>query len=183
MVDELLAAAGLRAAALDAIAFGAGPGSFTGVRIAAAVTQGIALAHDLPVARISTLAALAQGAWREHGARRLFPAIDARKQQIYWAHYQIIDDDATVTCINPDTLGPADSLAIPTAGTWAGIGSAWTVYRDRLTALAGPLVEPIGSILYPHAADIAALGCGAVESGELVDADLALPIYLRPGVD
>lgn len=182
MVDELMTEANLTVAALDGIAFGAGPGSFTGVRIAAAVAQGIALACDLPVGRVSTLAALAQGTWRELGARHLLPAIDARKQEIYWACYRVLDGDDTVTCICPDALGPIDSINLPEPGAWVGIGTGWVVYREALLARTGSQVELIESIRYPHATDVAALGVALLASGQAVRAEEALPSYLRAGI-
>ncbi|KYP95675.1 hypothetical protein BG74_08480, partial [Sodalis-like endosymbiont of Proechinophthirus fluctus] len=86
--DSLLAEAGITLDSLDALAFGRGPGSFTGVRIGIGIAQGLALGADLPLIGISTLAALAEGAWRQTGACQVLTAIDARMGEVYWAAYR-----------------------------------------------------------------------------------------------
>ena len=96
MLDELLAEAGLSYRQLDGLAFGCGPGSFTGLRIACGVAQGLALGADLPVLAISTLAALAQQAFRQHGRRQILSAFDARMAEVYWAAYRIDQTDLAV---------------------------------------------------------------------------------------
>ncbi|MEN8214710.1 MAG: tRNA (adenosine(37)-N6)-threonylcarbamoyltransferase complex dimerization subunit type 1 TsaB, partial [Pseudomonadota bacterium] len=85
MIDELLATSGVGRRRLDAIAFGRGPGSFTGVRIATAITQGVSLGLDIPVVPVSSLQALAQGVTRTSGYRQVAAAFDARMQEVYWA--------------------------------------------------------------------------------------------------
>ncbi|MGB5065729.1 MAG: tRNA (adenosine(37)-N6)-threonylcarbamoyltransferase complex dimerization subunit type 1 TsaB, partial [Candidatus Competibacter sp.] len=94
MIEAVLAEAGLRPAQLDAVAFGRGPGAFTGVRIAVGIAQGIAFAADLPVVPVSTLAALALGVGRETGHARLAVALDARMSEVYWGTYVVTADDA-----------------------------------------------------------------------------------------
>ncbi len=91
MLNSLLQEADLSPARLDGLAFGCGPGSFTGVRIAAGVAQGVALGADLPVVRVSTLAALAQGYFRQSGHTSVLPAFDARMQEVYWGCYRLQD--------------------------------------------------------------------------------------------
>jgi len=94
MIEAVLAEVGLRPAQLDAVAFGRGPGAFTGVRIAVGIAQGIAFAADLPVVPVSTLAAVALGVGRETGYARLAVALDARMSEVYWGTYAVTADDA-----------------------------------------------------------------------------------------
>ena len=93
MIDELLVEAGIALKQVDALVFGRGPGAFTGVRIATGMVQGLAFATGKPVIGISNLAALAQRAWREHGAQNVCAAIDARMDEVYWGCYQLRDGD------------------------------------------------------------------------------------------
>ncbi|MDI9229458.1 tRNA (adenosine(37)-N6)-threonylcarbamoyltransferase complex dimerization subunit type 1 TsaB, partial [Serratia bockelmannii] len=88
LVQELLQVQQLELTALDALAFGRGPGSFTGVRIGIGIAQGLALGANLPMIGVSSLATMAQGAWRLTGATRVLAAIDARMGEVYWAEYQ-----------------------------------------------------------------------------------------------
>ncbi|MDM8563559.1 tRNA (adenosine(37)-N6)-threonylcarbamoyltransferase complex dimerization subunit type 1 TsaB, partial [Candidatus Marithioploca araucensis] len=97
MADELLTEAGLKPIELEGIAFGRGPGSFTGLRIASGVAQGIAFAADIPVAPISSLATLAQAAYIENGAQKVLAAIDARMSEVYWGMY-VIDKQGIMRC-------------------------------------------------------------------------------------
>lgn len=103
MMDALLAEAEIALSALDALAFGCGPGSFTGVRIATGVVQGAAFGADLPVVPVSTLAALAQRRYREQGEKHLLPAYDARMDELYWGCYRI-GDDGLAHPLNDDLL-------------------------------------------------------------------------------
>gem|GEM_PF-6555701 len=98
MIKQLLAESGVALNALDAIAFGRGPGAFTGVRIAIGVVQGLAFALERPVLPVSNLAALAQGALREHGVQQVAAAIDARMDEVYWGCYQAAEGEMRLAC-------------------------------------------------------------------------------------
>ena len=111
MVDAVLAEAGLTPADLDVVAYGRGPGSFTGVRIGTGVAQGIAFGADLPVAAISTLAALAQGAVRRHGASRILAAIDARMGEVYWAGFEV-DENGLVREVLAEAVSSPERVAV-----------------------------------------------------------------------
>ena len=126
MMNELLAEAGVALTALDAIAFGRGPGAFTGVRIAVGVAQGAAFAADLPVVPVSTLAALAQRGFRESGGRRLLPAYDARMQEVYWAAYEV-DAQGLVSIRVADEVSAPDQVTLPDGEGWQGVGPAGAV--------------------------------------------------------
>ncbi|MEK7322036.1 MAG: tRNA (adenosine(37)-N6)-threonylcarbamoyltransferase complex dimerization subunit type 1 TsaB [Pseudomonadota bacterium] len=181
MVDELLREADLSPGVLDAVAFGRGPGAFTGLRIAAGVAQGIAFGVDLPVVAVSSLAALAQGLYRERGAARVLAAIDARIGEVYWGKYEA---DATGLMIlrGEERVVPPGEVSLPEGGDWHGVGSAWGIYGDSLrTRLSGRLAT-IDAARYPRACDVAVLAAAAYRRGEAVSAELAAPVYLRDEV-
>ena len=124
MIDQLLAEAGIRVSDLDALAFGRGPGSFMGVRIAAGVTQGIAFAWDLPVVPISTLAAIAQTAHAETGATSVLSAIDARMNEVYWGAYRL-SDDGCMELTGKEIVILPEQVNCPGEHDWCGAGSGW----------------------------------------------------------
>ncbi|MEJ2565557.1 MAG: tRNA (adenosine(37)-N6)-threonylcarbamoyltransferase complex dimerization subunit type 1 TsaB [Gammaproteobacteria bacterium] len=178
MIDELLNEAGFTAGSLDAVAFGRGPGAFTGLRIAASVIQGIAFAADLPVAPVSSLAALAQGAHRETGAPGVLAAIDARIQEVYWGVYRC-DDSGHVRLVGDESVSSPEQVSLPGGDGWVGAGSGWGSYPERLQRrLAGSLTG-WDARRYPHARDVAVLGADALGRGGMVSAERALPVYLR----
>jgi tRNA threonylcarbamoyladenosine biosynthesis protein TsaB len=181
MVEELLAESGLELARLDALAFGRGPGSFTGVRVAAGVVQGLAFGADLPVAPVSSLQAVAQGAWREGGNARVLAAFDARMGEVYWGAYEV-DERGLMTAAMDDLASPPEAVPVPGGSGWLGAGEGWGAY-------AGVLAERIGGKLVgtepdrlAHALDVAALGAAVHARGESVSADRALPVYVRDKV-
>lgn len=176
MLDALLRDAGVKLAQLDGIAFGMGPGSFTGVRIACGVTQGLALGANLPVAGICTLEALAGAS----GHDKVIAALDARMNELYHAVYEKHDGEWKVMS-EPCLCKPEDAPKV--AGMdWFGVGSGFTVNSAALqTRYAGQLQGMDGAAV-PQAAAIAALGARRFARGAGVDAALALPLYLRDKV-
>lgn len=180
MLDSLLVDAGLNLADLDAVAFGRGPGAFTGVRIATGVVQGIAFASELPVVPVSTLAALAQGAYREFGCERTAAAIDARMDEVYWASYEVKDGNAVA--LGRELVTPPSNVPMLEGRDWCGIGSGWLTYRDELIERQGNVVTQVQGGCYPHAQDIATLAAAVLADGRVVTAEQALPIYLRDQV-
>ena len=178
MIDELLSEAELTVAGLDGVAFGRGPGAFTGLRIAAGVIQGIAFAADLPVAPVSSLAALAQGAHRETGASRVLAAIDARIQEVYWGIY-LCDDAGHVRLVGDEAVSAPDRVSVPDGDGWVGAGSGWGSYSEPLQRRLGGRLAGWDERRYPRARDVAVLGADGVERGATVSAEGALPVYLR----
>ncbi len=173
MLDALLKEAGVKLAQLDGIAFGMGPGSFTGVRIACGVTQGLALGANLPVAGICTLQALAEAS----GRPRVIVALDARMGEIYHAAYEK-HDGAWATVSEPCLCKPEDASPVP-GNDWFGAGSGYAIYSAALSGrYAGQLMSADGSAV-PQAAAIAILGAAQFAQGRGVDAAEALPLYLR----
>ncbi len=181
MLDDLLQESGLKPAQLDAIAFGCGPGSFTGVRIAAGVAQGVALGADLPVVRISTLAALAQGYFRQSGQRRVLPAFDARMQEIYWGCYEL-QESGLMQALFPDEITPAAEITMPQGDGWYGVGTGWESYGETISNVLATAVESVTLGLFCSAHDVALLGAAGFEQGRAVAAEQALPQYLRDNV-
>lgn len=177
MVQELVAEAGIVLSAVDAIAFGRGPGAFTGIRIAIGVVQGLAFALERPVLPVSDLAVIAQRAWREHGAERVAVAIDARMDEVYWGCYQL--DGAEMSLAGSEAVLPPEQVGLPrsSAAGWFGAGTGWG-YRHRMPVQCSAL----DASLLPHARDLLVLAQPAWARGEAVAAELAQPVYLRDNV-
>jgi tRNA threonylcarbamoyladenosine biosynthesis protein TsaB len=181
MVERLLSGAGLAVGQLDAVAFGRGPGSFTGLRIGCGVVQGIAFAADLPVVPVSTLAAMAQGAVRQWQREKIVPAIDARMEEVYAAAYQV-DEDGLVRLVTEECVCRPEQLTPLEGAGWFGVGSGWQSYGEVLAAALGDALEGWEADFYPHARDVALLAAAAYEKGLTVPAEQALPVYLRDQV-
>lgn len=181
MVESLLVEAGLNIHQLDAVAFGRGPGSFTGVRIAASVVQGIALGADLPVVAVSSLATLALGAMRETGLERVMAALDARMQEVYWGVYQR-DGRGLPVVLGKEYVCSPTTVVFPDAVAGAGAGSGWDTYAEDLMQQAGERILRVLPDLEPRALDVANLGADQLQRGITVRAEEAIPVYLRDQV-
>lgn len=181
MCEEVMAEAGLKLVALDGIAFGRGPGSFTGLRIATSVAQGLAFGADKPVIGISDLAALARGAWRKHGWTRVIAALDARMGEVYCGAFTL-DAAGIPTLVGAETVGAAAAVALPRDGDWAIAGPGWTVHGDEFRSRLGRQAAGGDGRLLPSAVDVAALGAVAFAAGEGGPARSARPTYLRDKV-
>ena len=181
MVDSLLAEAQLKPQQLDAIAFGRGPGAFTGVRIATSVTQGIAFGADLPVVPVSTLEVVAQGAYRQHGCADIICAMDARMNEVYFAAYKV--KDGRVICVADEAVcKPEDIPSIDESIIWSGVGTGWEVYDEALAKRFTDKVTCLDAKALPHAQDVVFLAQTYFSEGKAVSAEEALPIYLRDNV-
>lgn len=176
MIKQLLADSGVALSAVDAIAFGRGPGAFTGVRIAIGVVQGLAFALERPVLPVSNLAALAQGALRERGVQQVAAAIDARMDEVYWGCYRA--EQGEMRLVGHEAVLAPERVALPSgAGDWYGVGTGWG-YAERLAATVGGC----DAAALPSAQDILQLATFAWARGEAVVAEQAQPVYLRDNV-
>lgn len=175
--EELLAEAGIARAQLDAIAVGRGPGAFTGVRLAVALAQGIALALDRPVLPISTLATLALRADVAAGTP-ILAAIDARMGEIYLGQF-VRDADGLVTAAADETIAVPATVVMPGDTRWFGIGSGFAAADAALPAALGARLSHYDAAALPHAADLARLAARAFARGEAVAPERVEPAYLR----
>lgn len=177
MVDDALRAAGCVLRDMGAIAFGAGPGSFTGVRIGCGVAQGLALGAQLPVVPVPTLAALAQEVYRERGWRRVLACLDARMREVYVATY-VREGDAWREA-HAASVVPPDSVEVPAderVGEWSGAGNGFAAYP----ALAGRIcLSAVDAQARPTAQAVGELALPRARAGEGVAAADALPLYVR----
>jgi tRNA threonylcarbamoyladenosine biosynthesis protein TsaB len=175
MIGELLAEAGLGTRELDGIAFGKGPGSFTGLRIGCGIAQGLALGADLPVVGVVTLEAMA---WA-HSPGKIIASLDARMHEVYYAAYERTESGLT-RHIAPGVFKP-DAVPLPEGEGWRGRGNGFSSYP--------PLAERLGARLagfeaeaWPDARAIAELALPAFLAGEALPADRAEPFYVRDKV-
>ena len=178
MVAALLQETGFKIGDMDGIAYGSGPGSFTGVRIAIAVAQGIAFATGLPVAPISTLAAIAWETGRRQGVDRIAVALDARLEEVYWGTYRAAADGG-VLLLGEERVCSPEQASLPEVGEWVGAGNGWALYADCLSR---PALKTWWSDYGPTAEAVARLGALAYRQGRLVGAEQVLPVYLRDEV-
>lgn len=180
MIDALMSEAGLVAVQLDGLALGRGPGAFTGIRIATGIIQGIAFAADLPVAEISSIAALAQGSYRKHESQSVMAGIDARMNEVYWCCYQL--ELGLMTPCMEEGVYKAENVPLPKSPpeqNWQGAGTAWESYAEVLASRTSEFTSEIFPDSFPEAIDILQLALNKFEIGDVVSAELVSPVYLR----
>jgi tRNA threonylcarbamoyladenosine biosynthesis protein TsaB len=175
-IEALLAGAGLRVGDLDGVAYGAGPGSFTGLRIACGVAQGIAAARGIPVLGVGTLAALAEGS----DAPRVIACLDARMGEVYHAAFE--KRDGVLHEVTPPGLRRPDSVPLPPGDGWTGCGQGFAAHRAALAARLGARLAAVQPDAAPSAAAILRLAAPRFAAGEGGDAATAAPVYLRERV-
>jgi tRNA threonylcarbamoyladenosine biosynthesis protein TsaB len=179
MADELLREAGLAARDLDAVAFGRGPGGFTGLRIAAGIAQGLAAGNRLPVLPVSNLAAVAAAAARIKGAVRVLACMDARMGQVYWAAFDCAG--AAPVLVGSEHLAAPAAVAPPGTATWFGAGHGFAAYPELPMRL-GTLLAGVDPTVLPRAADVARIAAVDYAAGKGLAASSGLPVYLRDDV-
>lgn len=176
MVQELLHDAGLQLNQLDAIAFGAGPGSFTGVRTACGITQGLAFGAKVPAIGLVTLEAMAQACRELSGASNVLAVLDARMGEVYWAQYQYDAAKGWQAVVAPALCAPEAVAPVDAEGLVA-CGNGFSAYPDALAGL--PCAAGAHADVMPHARHIAQLAQLAFAEGKAVSAAEAQPLYLR----
>ncbi|GHD40099.1 tRNA threonylcarbamoyladenosine biosynthesis protein TsaB [Marinobacter persicus] len=187
MVRELLAGHGLSPTDLDALAFARGPGSFTGLRIATGVVQGLAWGLELPVVPVSSLAAVALAAIEQQSLRTgdgIAVAFDARMGEVYWGAFEC--QGSLPVAVGPERVCAPDLVALPATGepspaSWFGAGSGWKFQESMPGSVTGTLTGH-DETLVPHAAQVARLAEVAYRRGETVSAEQAQPVYVRDEV-
>lgn len=181
MIQVLMADSGRSFARLDGIACGVGPGSFAGVRIGVGVVKGLALAQDLPVVPVSSLAMLAQREMHLRNAAAVAVAIDARMSEIYFGAYRR-DAQGRAVAEFPDRVCAAAAAPALAAGGWAGAGTGWAAYEPELRAALKTPVESVDAAALPHAGDALLLALPEFIAGRTLSADALVPAYLRDQV-
>ncbi|HEX6137992.1 MAG TPA: tRNA (adenosine(37)-N6)-threonylcarbamoyltransferase complex dimerization subunit type 1 TsaB [Casimicrobiaceae bacterium] len=174
LIGRMLAQDGTPLAAVDGIAFGAGPGSFTGVRIACGVAQGLAFGADLPVFAVPTLGAIAHAAWRLHGTPRVIACLDARMREVYVAAYA--RNESAWTLASEPAVRRPDDIEAPAGGQWHGAGNGFAVYPQLAQRLCLAGFDPL---VIPDAQSIAEWAWPQLLAGEGVPAERAEPLYVR----
>lgn len=182
MIEQLLANAGLTPTSLDGIAFGCGPGSFTGVRIAAATAQGLAFGAGLGVIPISSLQTLAQGAKRSHNANHVLAAFDARMGEVYWGAFTVDANDLMLPVIDESVCAP-DAVPLPqttNGDAWVAVGSGIDQYHDVIVSSCES-IAPLRVVheCWPEAQDVHRAALPKALLGQYVSAEEATPVYLR----
>lgn len=176
MLAGLLADCGISLAQLDGIVCGVGPGSFAGVRVGVGFVKGLALGLNRPVAGVSSLAMLAQGAIRRHGAARVLAAIDARMNEVYFGVYEA--DQGLARLRGEEIVAPPAGLP-GCSGTYAAAGSGWQAYGEALRERLAVQFSSVEGEALPHAADALTLAASEFAAGRVLDGAALLPVYLR----
>ncbi|UZE97135.1 tRNA (adenosine(37)-N6)-threonylcarbamoyltransferase complex dimerization subunit type 1 TsaB [Alkalimarinus alittae] len=194
MIQQVLKDSGTRADELDAIAFGRGPGSFTGLRIAAGVTQGLAYGLGIKVVPVSTLEAMALEAFMVGGHQQVVTAIDARMDEVYWGAFEIADNK--VIAIQPECVSKPEQVALAegrfdgvgsaSVGQFSGVGSGWS-FIQRMPETVQNRVAVVDEALMAKAEYIAKIAdskfsASGGASDDIVSAEFAIPVYLRDTV-
>jgi len=182
MIKKQMAAACLSFNQLDAIAFSRGPGSFTGLRICASITQGLAIAHNLPVIPVSSLAILAQGAYREDNNKsNVVACLDARREEVYWGCYR--EQAGLMTLVGEEmVIAPGSVTVVGEGGAWHGVGSGFKSYETELANNPQVNLTSIEAQRFPLAQDAMEFAKNSWLNKETVDASLAIPTYLRDNI-
>ncbi|WP_448214053.1 tRNA (adenosine(37)-N6)-threonylcarbamoyltransferase complex dimerization subunit type 1 TsaB [Colwellia sp. MEBiC06753] len=182
MVDRLLAESGFKLSDFDALVYGRGPGSFTGVRIGIGVAQGLAFAADIPTIGISTMQAMAQQAFVAHQQEKVSVAIDARMSEVYCSNWQANEQGIMQLTDSEQVMSPGDfaKQMLEQDNPVYGVGTGWQAYSAELNAICAN--QNNIEVLYPNAKYMLAQAKQALALGEAVPAEQAQPVYVRDTV-
>jgi len=174
--DELLGAAGIDLNSLDAIAFGRGPGSFTGLRVSVAVAQGLAAASGVPLLPVSSLLCLAERAWHEAPFERALVCVDAHMGEVYWALAE--HRGGLVEIVGDERLGAPADVGPPGAAPWCAVGNGFAAHAEALAPLTRAAAKVLPDLV-PAAAALLPKAKRDLEAGLITRPEAALPVYLR----
>ncbi|WP_020683067.1 tRNA (adenosine(37)-N6)-threonylcarbamoyltransferase complex dimerization subunit type 1 TsaB [Marinobacterium rhizophilum] len=178
MAEALLREAGLSVGDLDAVAFGRGPGSFTGIRIATGIAQGLAFAADVPVLPISTLAAMALEQGRALGHDRVIAALDARMNEIYWCAYRL--ENGLPEALLDEQVCAAGDVRLLEEARWLGVGPGFNYRADMSAAVQAAITAPVLEV-YPRASAMLPIAASDLARGRGLAPEDGLPVYIREG--
>jgi tRNA threonylcarbamoyladenosine biosynthesis protein TsaB len=176
ITDELLAAADIGLQSLDGIAFGRGPGSFTGLRVSVAVAQGLAAVTGVPLLPVSSLLCLAERAWQEAGCERAVVCVDAHMGEVYWAIAE--RRVGVVEIVGDERLGAPVEVVVPEGSGWCAVGSGFAAHPEPLAALTRAAVKVLPELV-PSAAALLPQAKRDLTAGRTTSPAAALPVYLR----
>jgi tRNA threonylcarbamoyladenosine biosynthesis protein TsaB len=175
MIEILLNKAKINLAEVNLISFGQGPGSFTGLRIAAGVCQGIAYSHDIPIIALSSLRILAQGAYRKFSENNIAVLQDARMSEIYWGCY--IENNGIMKLSGVEDVTKPEMIQLANNKNWYSVGEAWLSYPDKLVLGKDVIINK--EFNYPNAIDMIALAKNEYDNGNCISVEQVNPVYIR----
>ena len=181
MLEEVIAEAGISKSDIDAIAFGNGPGAFTGVRIATSIAQGLAFSLDVPVIPVSTLAAMAQQAMDLDQVNQVATALDARMNEVYFSTFEKDAEGYTKETMQAVVIPPA-KVSMPKGKNWVAVGNAWEVYAAEFNDDLMQQIISVKANIYPAAGEIARIAQKTLKLGDVQSIEQALPVYIRDTV-
>lgn len=180
-VDEVLGEAGITLSQVDALAVGRGPGSFTGVRIAAGIAQGLGFSQSIPLIGVSSLQTMAQQAYEELGETKVAAAIDARMGEVYWGTCELTEgqNKQNVMCLVGQELVCAPQDVPRLSGRWAAVGTGWETYQSDLQATLSDADLCLSGIRLPQARYMLPAAVEALSEGKEVEAEQFDVHYVR----